>query len=103
MSLPRLPRAPLSHYACAATLYAFFALFLLWPLAQIVRTGFVDPRTGALTLRYLALIFRDPTLVHGLINAAGVAIAVTLVTTLISLPLALLSVRYDFPGRNFFT
>lgn len=96
-------RAPLSHYATAAGLYAFFAVFLIWPLAQIVRTGFVDPRTGTLTLRYLGLIFQDPTLVRGLVNATLVAVAVTVATAAVSLPLALISVRYDFPGRNLLT
>jgi iron(III) transport system permease protein len=45
-------------------------------------------------------VFQDPSLVRGLVNATGVAVFVTLVTLVVSLPLALLSVRFDFPGRT---
>src|SRR5207253_3160004 len=66
---------------------------------QVVRTGFIG-HDGGFTFQYIRLIFSDPVLVCGLLNAAGVAIAVTLITALISIPLALLSVRYDFSGRS---
>src|SRR4029078_13016343 len=36
----------------------------------------------------------------GLLNSAGIALAVTALCTLISVPLALLSVRYDFRGKS---
>lgn len=71
---------------------------LIWPMAQVVRAGFVT-RDGSPTLAYIALVFSDPLLVRGLFNAAGVAVVVTAATLLVSLPLAVLSVRYDFRGR----
>jgi iron(III) transport system permease protein len=80
-------------------LYVFFALLLVWPIVQIVRTGFTRP-DGGLTLVYLKLIFRDPVLVRGLLNAAAVAILVTLLTLFIGLPLSILSVRSTFPGQR---
>ena len=84
------------HRFTAAFLYLFFAVFLLWPIFQIVKTGFTRP-SGAFTLDYFILIFKDTTLVHGLRNGAIVAILVTLLTLVLSLPLALLSVRHTFP------
>ena len=81
---------------------AFFGILLLWPISQIVITGFRRP-SGTLTLDYVRLIFQDPVLVRGLFNAAGVAVAVSILTLLISLPLAILSVRYEFPGRRMFS
>ena len=98
-SLHSLGRARKSHLAVAAGLYLFFAVFLLWPIVQIVKTGFFDAN-GRFTGRYIALIFSDPTLVRGLINAAIVAVCVTAATLLISLPTAILTVRYDFPFRK---
>ena len=86
------------HWLLAATLYLFFAVFLIWPIVQVVATGFTG-RGGSFTLRYVLLVFRDPSLVEGLINAAKIAAAVTLLTLLIAMPLAVLSVRCDFPGR----
>ena len=86
------------HLATAAILYALFGVFLLWPIAQVLRRGF-EGRAGGFTFQYIALVFRDPVLVRGLLNAIVVAVCVTAATVLISLPLAILSVRYEFRGR----
>jgi iron(III) transport system permease protein len=93
------PRPTLLHSILAGCLYVFFAVLLIWPILQIVKTGFTRPN-GSFTFDYLLLIFRDATLVHGLLNAAGIAICVTLLTLVVSLPLAILSVRFTFPGRG---
>ncbi len=87
------------HFFISLFLYAFFAIFLLWPVVQIVRTGFVG-HDGRITLQYVRLIFHDPVLLQGLLNAAIVAILVTIITLVLSLPLAVLGVRYEFPGRR---
>jgi iron(III) transport system permease protein len=92
-------RPTLLHSTLAVFLYIFFAVLLIWPVLQIVKTGFTRPN-GSLTVDYLVLIFRDPVLVRGLLNAVAVAICVTLLTLSVSLPLAILSVRYTFPGRG---
>jgi iron(III) transport system permease protein len=86
------------HALLAALLYAFFAIFLVWPIVQVVYTGFVRP-DGSLTADYVGLIFQSPVLREGLLNATLVAVLVTTLALLISLPLAILSVRYEFPGR----
>jgi iron(III) transport system permease protein len=87
------------HLLISLLLYAFFAVVLIWPLVWIVRFGFVTA-DGHFTWEYLRLIFSDATLVRGLENAATVACLVTLITVVLSLPLAILSVRYEFPGRK---
>ena len=87
------------HLFLSVLLYVFFALLLIWPIVQIVRTGFSHP-DGTFTLKYLQLIFRDPVLVRGLLNATTVAVLVTLLTLLIGLPLAILSVKYTFAGQR---
>src|SRR6185312_16289427 len=84
------------HSFIATGLYLFFAVFLIWPIVQIVNAGFTRP-SGAPTFEYFFLIFRDPTLLRGLWNGAAVGVMVTLLTLVISLPLAILSVRYTFP------
>jgi iron(III) transport system permease protein len=83
----------------AAGLYLFFAVFLFWPIAQIVKVGFLR-KDGGFTFEYVALVFHDPQLVRGLVNAAIVAICVTGTTLILSLPLAVLTVRYEFVGRK---
>jgi iron(III) transport system permease protein len=95
---PFRPRAKTSHWVLTIFLYAFFAVFLIWPIVQVVAAGFVRPN-GEFTFRYLALIFTDPVLLNGLLNATLIAVCTTALTLVIALPLAILSVKYDFPGR----
>ena len=88
-----------------AFILAIFALFLLWPIVLVVRVGFFGiPAPGqppqGFTLDYLKAIFLDADLRRGLLNSAGIAIAVTAVCMLISVPLAVLSVRFDFAGKG---
>jgi iron(III) transport system permease protein len=83
---------------------AVFAVFLLWPVVVIVRVGFFGIPTanqaGGFTLDYVRAIFLDHDLRRGLLNSALIAVAVTMVCTIISVPLALLSVKYDFAGKG---
>ena len=98
-SIPFIGRAKPSHVLMALGLYAFFGVFLFWPIAQIVKTGFVRSN-GQFTSEYVRLIFRDPLLVRGLLNAALVAVCVTMLALAITLPIAILTVRYEFPFRK---
>jgi iron(III) transport system permease protein len=91
-----------THWLMAAGLYLFFALFLIWPIVQVVSRGF-GKKGGGITFAYIGLIFQSPILRQGLANAAAIAIAVTVLSLAIALPLSILSVRYDFPGRGILT
>src|SRR5258705_3412232 len=86
---------------------AIFAIFLLWPIWQVVRVAFVGvPTQGeqtGFTLGYFKAIFLDADLRRGLLNSAAIAVGVTVLCTLISLPLAMLSVRCDFRRKSALT
>ncbi len=84
------------------TILFVLAVFLLYPIGLTVRGGFAaDPATGdGWTLDHLALIFRDPNLLAGIANAFKIAVATTTLCIIISLPLAVLSARYTFPGKK---
>ena len=88
------------HRLVSLALYAFFAVFFLWPIARIMSRGF-ETHDGHLTFEYVWLIFQDPRLVRGMFNAIVIAAIVTLLCVMITLPLAVLSVRYEFPGHGF--
>ena len=92
-------RSSAAHVVTAVLLLLFFAVLLIWPICQVVSSGFLA-RGGGLTFAYVGLIFRDPVLVRGLVNAISIAVAVTAITLALSLPLAILSVRYEFRGRG---
>ena len=77
---------------------AFFAVFFLWPILQILKGGFIDA-DGHVTLAYLRALLADPIYLRGLGNSFLLAVATTLVALLIALPLALVSDRFLFPGK----
>ena len=78
---------------------AFFAAFFLWPIAQILRGGFIDA-DGHLTFSYLGTLLTDPTYLGGLRNSFLLACAATTLALLIALPLAFISDRFVFPLKG---
>jgi iron(III) transport system permease protein len=92
----------LIQYGLMGMILFVLSAFLLYPIALTVRGGFaVDIATGqGWTLDHLMLIFQNPTRVAGLINAFKIATATTIGCIVISLPLAVLSARYSFPGKK---
>lgn len=92
----------IAQYCLLVALLAALGVALLVPVWLTVRGGFVaDPTTGeGFTLRHIALVFRDPILRTGLVNALLIAVVSTTLSVAIGAPLALLSVRYRFPLRG---
>jgi iron(III) transport system permease protein len=87
-----------SHLIITLLLYAVFGVFLIWPIVQGVSAAFY--RHGQFTYEYFGLIFSDPVLMHGLLNSAIVAMAVTGLCLLIAVPAGFLLGRCEFWGRN---
>jgi iron(III) transport system permease protein len=97
-AMPRITTRA-GHRLISLGLYAFFILFFLWPIYRVVDRGFTT-RSGHFTFQYVELIFTDPQLLRGLVNAIVIAAAVTALCMLLAMPLAILSVRYEFRGRG---
>lgn len=80
-------------------LIAFFALFLFYPLwYAIVQSLVVD---GRLTVAFYELMVTSPVYQEAILNSFRLGMITTIATTLLSLPLAFLLVRYDFVGKGF--
>jgi iron(III) transport system permease protein len=79
----------------------FFAAFLLWPILQILKGGFIDA-DGRLTFAYLIALLSDPTYLTGLCHSFFLACATTTMAIVIALPLAFVADRFRFPGKTFF-
>lgn len=73
----------------------------LWPILQVVAGGFRFD--GRFTLAYVAGVFRNPIYAEGLLNSLSIAAGTTLLATLLAVPLAWLSHRYQFGGRGVFS
>ncbi|MBL1218735.1 MAG: iron ABC transporter permease [Planctomycetes bacterium] len=87
------------QYTLSVFLLACLALFLILPVWLTIRGGFIDRDADQWTIQHILLIFSDPTLRSGLLNATLIACATTCCCLVISLPLALLNVKCNYPGK----
>jgi iron(III) transport system permease protein len=77
----------------------FFVFFFAWPIGETLRGAFFTAE-GIFTLSYVIEIFRNPIYLEGLTNAFLLAVASTILTVFLALPLAFLSDRFIFPGKS---
>jgi len=79
----------------SALALAILAVFLLYPLLNVL-TGSIGSggRNGWVTLA------GDPKYLTAIVNTIVLGVAVTLTTTLIGVPLAYFTARFDFPGKG---
>src|SRR5579863_877801 len=85
-------------YAVFLAIAAFFGVFLIWPVLRVVVVGLGLPGSGArlqFTPSYLTAVFSSYEFRVSLFNSAAIACAVTLLCAAISVPLALLTRRFD--------
>ncbi|WP_302453060.1 iron ABC transporter permease [Victivallis vadensis] len=80
------------RYMLLFLVIAFLAVFLIGPVYTVVEVG--------LDWRLLGEVFSNYIYVEGLLNSFCIAAVTTLMVFAISLPLALLYDRYEFPGKN---
>ena len=80
-------------------LIVFFGLFLFYPLwYAFVQSLVVD---GRFTFAFYELMVTSPVYQESILNSFRLGMITTIATTLLSLPLAFLLVRYDFAGKGF--
>ena len=88
----------LANGAVLLLLWLFFVVFLLYPLGYVFSNAFFTE--DGFSLVFMKLMFSSPNNAIILANSVNLGLAVTLFTTVLSLPLALLLVRYNFPGKG---
>ncbi len=76
---------------------AFLLLFLVIPVGLVVYTAFIN-ETGALTLGHFANFFQQSVFRESFFNSLIVSLASVFFATLIAVPLAYLTVRFEFRG-----
>ena len=76
----------------------FFVIFLIYPLLYVFKESFwID---GKFNLSFFKLMVTDPNIRKLVINSFKIGVIVTLMTSVVSLPLAYFLTRYRFPARN---
>jgi iron(III) transport system permease protein len=88
----------LGNAALLLFLWCFFIVFMVYPLCFVFSHAFFTPE--GFSLVFFKLMVTNPNYTLILANSINLGLTVTLFTTLLSLPLALLLVRYDFPGKG---
>ena len=83
--------------ALVAALLALLALAVVYPLLQVLSVAFLDG--GWPTARPLLAFFARPLFREALVNTLLAGALAVLIGSVIAVPLAVLTVRYRFPGR----
>ena len=89
----------LNAYIITAIVAAIFGFFFLYPVASVLDYAFRDQDQN-LTFKYFLNVFQNPVYLEGLWNALKIGVASTIATFAIAFPLALISHRYNFPGKK---
>ena len=79
-------------------LWLFFLVFMIYPLGYVFSNAFFT--ADGFSLAFMKLMFSSPNNTIILANSVNLGLTVTLFTTVLSLPLALFLVRYNFPGKG---
>lgn len=91
------PRIGPGAWLAFGLILAFLLLFLVVPVGTVIYTAFVN-ETGALTVGHFANFFGQLVFRESFFNSLGVALASTLFASIIAVPLAYLTVRFEFRG-----
>ncbi len=104
---PVTPQAPINrsagpgiawgHWSLAGIVLAFLAIFLLVPVGLVIYTAFVN-ETGALTIGHFSNFFDQTLMRESFVNSLSVALASVFFASIIAIPLAYLTVRFEFRG-----
>ncbi len=76
----------------------FLLLFLAIPVAKVIFVAFQDPDSGAFTLINFVDFFNTSLFRESFVNSFYVAAMAVLIATIISLPLAYFTTRFNFAG-----
>ena len=96
---PRLKIGGLLGYAA---IWAFFGIFLIYPLIRLFYDAFTTTE-GVFTLGNFIDFFTDSYYLKSLVNSILLGVATVITTSIIGIAIAYLLLRYDFPGRSLFS
>src|SRR5213080_1029298 len=84
-----------------ALIWIFVVVFVVYPLLRVFYDAFSD-ESGRLTVRHFVAFAGDAFYRRSLWNSLLLGLATVAATSVLGIPVALLLVRYDFPGRDLF-
>jgi sulfate/thiosulfate transport system permease protein len=91
----RHDRSWISRYLLRLITVAYLVLLVAWPVSLVAKNAFADGFTD------IRAILDDPDIRHALILTVRIALISVAINTVFGVTMAILIVRYDFPGRRF--
>jgi iron(III) transport system permease protein len=77
-----------------------YAVFLIYPLFNLLIQAVVNKETGKFTLAYFIKFFSKPYYFNTLLNSFKVTFSVTVLTVMLGTPLAYIFTRYHIRGNH---
>ena len=97
----QLNKKKLWLYSFEILLFAFLGVFLIYPLILAVTSGL--KYDGHFSFYWLGRLFSNQIIIQQLVNSILLAAVTTIVVILMTLPMAMLSARFTFPGQSLFS
>ena len=79
---------------------ALYALFLLYPMAYLIRQSVMDPDTGGFTLAYFTKFFSKSYYTGTIVNSVKVTLSVTAIALILGIPIAYFYSFYRIRGAK---
>ena len=103
LSQPRIgARVNIGGLLGYAAIWAFFAIFLIYPLIRLFYDAFTTDQ-GLFTLKNFYDFFADSYYLKSLVNSLLLGIGTVITTSILGITIAFLLLRFEFPGRNLFS
>ena len=84
-----------------AVVLVFLGVFLFYPLGYVFREAFFSGK--GFSPAFFVSFFASPVGREAVLNSLALAVATTVLATLLAMPLALVGVRYRFPAKGLLT
>lgn len=85
-------------YGTVAVTIGMIGVFLLLPMSKVMFKAFWS--NDGFTLEYFKLLFENHLMTEAIVNSIWVALATTIVCTILALPLAVIGSKFDFPLKS---
>jgi iron(III) transport system permease protein len=96
------PQVKLGGWFGYALIWAFFGIFLIYPLIRLFYDTFTTDQ-GTFTMMNFYGFFSDSFYLRCLVNSLLLGAATVVTTSILGIAIAFLLMRYDFPGRDLFS
>ena len=100
-SSQRTPSYTTGALIAVALVGGFLAAFLIYPVLYVFKEAFWVE--GRFSLKFFAILFKNPTYLEAIRNSLCMALATTVATAFVAVPLGFIGARYSFRGKAILT